>query len=87
MLAGPGAISTAVLLHNQARGWEQSAALYVCIVAVCAASYVILRLSARGARWLSPIALRITTRIMGLLLAALAFQFLINAVNEVRKGG
>jgi len=86
MLAGPGAISTAVLLHNQARGWEQSAALYVCIVAVCAASYVILRLSARGARWLSPIALRITTRIMGLLLAALAFQFLINAVNEVRKG-
>jgi len=87
MLAGPGAISTAVLLHNQARGWEQSAALYMCIVAVCAASYVILRLSARGARWLSPIALRITTRIMGLLLAALAFQFLINAVNEVRKGG
>jgi multiple antibiotic resistance protein len=87
MLAGPGAISTAVLLHNQAAGWEQNVALYVCIVAVCAASYLILRLSARGARWLSPIALRITTRIMGLLLAALAFQFLINAVNEVRKGG
>lgn len=87
MLAGPGAISTAVLLHNQAAGWEQNVALYLCIVAVCAASYVILRLSARGARWLSPIALRITTRIMGLLLAALAFQFLINAVNEVRKGG
>lgn len=87
MLAGPGAISTAVLLHNQAAGWEQNVALYVCIVAVCAASYFILRLSARGARWLSPIALRITTRIMGLLLAALAFQFLINAVNEVRKGG
>jgi multiple antibiotic resistance protein len=87
MLAGPGAISTAVLLHNQAAGWEQNVALYLCIVAVCAASYLFLRLSARGARWLSPIALRITTRIMGLLLAALAFQFLINAVNEVRKGG
>jgi len=87
MLAGPGAISTAVLLHNQARGWEQNVALYLCIVAVCAASYFILRFSARGAQWLSPIALRITTRIMGLLLAALAFQFLINAVNELRKGG
>ncbi len=87
MLAGPGAISTAVLLHNQARGWEQNAALYGCIIAVCAASYFILRLSAHGARWLSPIALRITTRIMGLLLAALAFQFLINAVSELRKGG
>lgn len=87
MLAGPGAISTAVLLHNQAAGWEQNVALYLCIVAVCAASYVILRFSAHGARWLSPIALRVTTRIMGLLLAALAFQFLINAVNAVRKGG
>lgn len=86
MLAGPGAISTAVLLHNQARGWDQNAALYGCIIAVCAASYVILRLSAHGGRWLSPIALRITTRIMGLLLAALAFQFLINAVHELRKG-
>ena len=87
MLAGPGAISTAVLLHNQATSWQQNFALYLCIAAVCVASYFILRLSARGASWLSPIALRITTRIMGLLLAALAFQFLINAVNEVRKGG
>jgi multiple antibiotic resistance protein len=85
MLAGPGAISTAVLLHNQARGWEQNLALYLCIVAVCAASYHILRVSAKGVQWLSPIALKITIRVMGLLLAALAFQFLINAVNELRK--
>ena len=85
MLAGPGAISTAVLLHNQARGWEQNVALYLCILAVCAVSYHILRLSAKGVQWLSPIALKITIRVMGLLLAALAFQFLINAVNELRK--
>ncbi len=85
MLAGPGAISTAVLLHNQARGWEQNIALYLCIVAVCAASYHILRVSSKGVQWLSPIALKITIRVMGLLLAALAFQFLINAVNELRK--
>ena len=85
MLAGPGAISTAVLLHNQAQGWQQNLALYLCILAVCAASYYILRVSARGAQWLSPIALKITIRVMGLLLAALAFQFLINAVNALRK--
>lgn len=87
MLAGPGAISTAILLHNQATGVEQCVALYLCIVAVCAVSYLVFRVSAKGARWLSPIALKITTRIMGLLLAALAFQFLINAVNELRKAG
>ena len=84
MLAGPGAISTAVLLHNQAKGWEQNVALYLCILAVCVASYYILRLSAKGVQWLSPIALKITIRVMGLLLAALAFQFLINAVNALR---
>lgn len=87
MLAGPGAISTAVLLHNQARGLEQCVALYLCIVAVCVASYLVFRVSAKGAQWLSPIAMKITTRIMGLLLAALAFQFLINAINDLRKAG
>jgi len=81
MLAGPGAISTAVLLHNQATNLGQRAALYFCILAVMLASYLILRISAHGARWLSPIAMSITTRIMGLLLAAVAIQFMLRAVR------
>ncbi len=84
MLAGPGAISTAILLHNQAAGMGQRVALYVCIIAVSLASFLILRLSARGARWLSPIAMNITARIMGLLLAAVAIQFMLNAVKELK---
>ena len=83
MLAGPGAISTAVLLHNQAANLGQRVALYLCIAGVCFVSYLILRLSARGARWLSPIAMSITTRIMGLLLAAVAIQFMLNAVRQL----
>jgi small neutral amino acid transporter SnatA (MarC family) len=39
---------------------------------------------ARGMQWLSPIALRITTRVMGLLLAAIAFQFMLNAIAALR---
>ena len=83
MLAGPGAISTAILLHNQAASLGQRVALYVCILVVCLASYVILRISARSARWLSPIAMRITARIMGLLLAAVAMQFMLDAVRQL----
>ena len=83
MLAGPGAISTAILLHNQAANVAQRAALYLCIMAVCAASYLILRIAARGARLLSPIAMNITTRIMGLLLAAVAMQFALNGVRQL----
>jgi multiple antibiotic resistance protein len=88
MLSGPGAISTAILLQDQAAGMKEHrelylAALYVCILAVCFVSYVILRLSARGARWLNPIAMNLTVRIMGLLLAAVAVQFMINALQQV----
>ncbi len=84
MLSGPGAISTAILLHNQAANLVQRGALYVCILAVSLASYLVLRLSARGARWLSPIAMNITVRIMGLLLAAVAIQFMLNAVRDLK---
>jgi len=83
MLAGPGALSTAILLHNQAANLAQQMALYFCIVLVCLASYLILRIAARSAHWLSPIAMSITTRIMGLLLAAVAMEFMIKAFREL----
>lgn len=81
MLAGPGAITTAILLHNRATGLPQQIALCVCIVAVCAASYGVFHFATRGMRWLNPIALRIITRIMGLLLAAVALQFMIDGLK------
>jgi multiple antibiotic resistance protein len=84
MLAGPGAISTAIVLQTQAVGLPQHIALYTCIVVVSAISYVILRLSAHGARWLTPIAMKITTRVMGLLLAAVAMQFMINGLKGLK---
>jgi len=84
MLSGPGAISTVILLHNQAVSLAQNAALCGAILAVSAATYVILRLSATGAKWLNPIAMKITTRIMGLLLAAVASQFMINALRDLK---
>src|SRR5262252_2189671 len=85
MLAGPGAISTAILLHNQAANVAQRCALYVCIVIVCLVSYFILRLSAQGAKWLSPIAMNLTVRIMGLLLSAVAIQFMVNALKQLKS--
>src|SRR6059036_3334551 len=84
MLAGPGAISTAILLQNQAGSVAQRAALYVVIFAVSLASYLIFRVAARSARWLSPIAMNITVRIMGLLLAAVAIQFMLNALRQLK---
>ena len=81
MLAGPAAISTVILLDAQAATWTQRGALLACLAAVGLASYIILALGATGAKWLSPIAEKIITRLMGLLLAALAVQFLFNGLK------
>jgi multiple antibiotic resistance protein len=84
MLAGPGAISTTILLENEAKNLAQHIALYGCIVGVALATYLILRLAVRGARWLNPIAMSIAIRVMGLLLAAVAIQFMLNAIKDFR---
>jgi multiple antibiotic resistance protein len=84
MLAGPGAISTTILLQNEAKNIPQHIALYGCIVVVSLVSYLILRLSARSTRWLNPIMMSIAIRIMGLLLAAVAIQFMLNAIKAFR---
>ena len=82
MLAGPGAISTSLILLGQARGLAQYIALFVCIVAVSGLSYAILRFASSGARRANPLALKLVTRLMGLLLAAVAVQFAINGLAQ-----
>lgn len=82
MLAGPGAISTTILLQSQAATLPEHLVLYGCIVAVSGATYLIFHLAVRGAHWLNPIVMSIAIRIMGLLLAAIAIQFMLNAIKE-----
>jgi len=81
MLAGPAAISTVILLETQATTWILQAVLLGCLVLIGLASYIILAIGARSAKWLNPIAEKIIARLMGLLLAALAVQFMVNALT------
>jgi multiple antibiotic resistance protein len=81
MLAGPAAISTIILLDAQAPSWLHRGILLACVGLVGLASYGILALGASGARWMSPLAEKTITRLMGLLLAALAIQFLFNGLK------
>jgi multiple antibiotic resistance protein len=85
MLAGPGAISTVILLQSQNNDLVHGVALTGCVLAVSFASYGVLRMAAHGARWLNPIAMKISTRIMGLLLAAVAIQFMLNALKSLKS--
>ena len=81
LLAGPGAISTCILLYQQGETWAHRVALCVAILLNVASAYWILRLASKGANWLSPLAIRLITRLMGMLLAALAMQFIFNGLK------
>ncbi|HEY9249653.1 MAG TPA: NAAT family transporter [Rariglobus sp.] len=83
MLSGPGAISAVLILRAQAHGLAQHVALLASIAAVCVASYLILRFAVHGAHRLNPLVLKLTARLMGLLLAAVAVQFALNALRQL----
>jgi len=82
MLAGPGAISTAIVLAGQAHGAAQTALVYCSIVVTGALSYVSLRLGEPLLERLGKTGIRVVTRIMGLILAAVAVQFVFSGVRE-----
>ena len=82
MLAGPGAISTVIVLSGQARGPSQTAIVYGAIVLTGLISYVTLRVGEPLLDRLGKTGVRVVTRIMGLLLAAVAVQFVLSGVKE-----
>lgn len=81
MLAGPGAISTSIVLAGKAASWLHTAIFYACIATVALATYFILHFVASGARRISPTFLNVATRLMGLLLAAVGVQFILTALH------
>jgi multiple antibiotic resistance protein len=82
MLAGPGSISTVLILLNESKGVAQVVILFLSIVVVCFMSYWVFWLAVRGTRYLNPLALKLVTRLFGLLLASLAVQFIFNALEQ-----
>ncbi|MBI5623338.1 MAG: NAAT family transporter [Elusimicrobia bacterium] len=77
MLSGPGAITTAMVLHQKAGTHLRGAVFFACLAVVMALSYAILYVSAAGAKRLSPTFMNIMERLMGILLAALGVQFIL----------
>jgi multiple antibiotic resistance protein len=82
MLAGPGAISTVMVLANQARTTEQTIVVYASIAVTLCISWITLRLAERLVTRIGQTGIRVMTRIMGLLLASIAVQFVITGIRE-----
>ena len=73
LLAGPGAISTSIIAA-EGGGAAHQAMIVVCIAAVCVLSWITLRAAHRIAARMGTTGLNVATRILGLLLAAMAVQ-------------
>jgi len=82
MLAGPGAISTIMVLSGQARGPSERIVVYASIVVTLFLSWITLHLAERLVKRIGQTGIRVMTRIMGLLLAAIAVQFVITGTRE-----
>ena len=76
LLAGPGAISTVILDAQKARDLTHYAILAVEIVVLSLLLWVVLRLSPLIAKRITATGINIFTRIMGLILAAIAVEFI-----------
>jgi multiple antibiotic resistance protein len=83
LIAGPGAI-TAVLVWQHSgtvhRGWTLMAA----VVLSCAVVYAVLLFGERIARFMGIGGIRVVTRLMGLLLAVIAVQFMVDGFQQLR---
>ncbi|MGH8674295.1 MAG: MarC family protein, partial [Burkholderiales bacterium] len=85
LLAGPGAISTTIIAA-QAGGAAHFAAILACILAVCALTWITLRLAGPIGAKLGTTGLNIATRLLGLLLAALAIQTMAEGLRQLFPG-
>lgn len=85
MLAGPGAISTVMVLAGQARGVPGYIAVYGSIWLTAVICWLTLRAGDRLVALMGQTGIRVMTRIMGLLLAAVATQFVITGALEALR--
>lgn len=86
LLTGPGAISLAIVDAHQAGGITGKLAFNLGIIGVTAIVWVVLLLAEPIGKRLGTGGLNIATRVMGLILAAMAVQFMADGMLELFPG-
>ncbi|MGK6318543.1 MarC family protein [Sphingomonas sp. DT-204] len=81
MIAGPGSIATVMLLMSQNQGLERSLVVLGAMLAILALTLVALLAAGPIMRFLGAKIEAVITRLLGVLLAALAAQFVIDGVK------
>lgn len=80
LTSGPGAISATILLASQAPGWLGLFGLVAVIVILIASCFAVFLLAPRIERTLGETGRLVVSRLLGIILAALAVQFVADGV-------
>jgi multiple antibiotic resistance protein len=81
ILCGPATLTTGVLMSSEATTWLHSGVLVLVITLIYLGTYFMLRFTARYLYLLGEITVRVVSRLMGLLLAAVAIQFIVDGIQ------
>lgn len=85
LIAGPGALATMILLTGQSGGdWTWVLAVHGVMLAVLMCVFVLFLLSTPLERALGPTGINVVTRLLGMLLAALSVQFVIDGMRDLQ---
>lgn len=88
LIAGPGAIATMILLTNQNAGdWSWVVAIHLVMLAVVFVTFLFFLLAGPIEKLLGPVGINVVTRLLGMLLAALSVQFVLDGLRAVGFGG
>ncbi len=86
LLAGPGAISTVIVYANYESSWSHLLYLSAAIFIVSVAIWATFRLAPLIASALGKTGINIVTRIMGLIIAAVAIEFIASGLKQLLPG-
>ena len=83
IIAGPGSISSVMILSSEAAYWEQKMLLLLVITLVMGITYFVFKMADNLTRRYGTTGLRITQRIMGLILMVIAVEIIISGAEPI----
>ena len=82
LLSGPGAIATVMMLVGKARDFPEKMVVFGAVAVVSLIAFLTLRSASLVARVLGKTGMNVIGRVMGLILAAVAMQFILAGLHE-----
>jgi multiple antibiotic resistance protein len=83
LIAGPGAIATMILLTGSAETGLGVALIHGVMASVLLVVFVLFLLAGMLERLLGPVGINVVTRLLGMLLAALSVQFVVDGIRDL----